>query len=102
MERDSGYIYMFSIGRSNVYSRRTLSLVERPVALTVDERGQLFIADISQTKVRQLDTRLAFQPLRDIALLQHSPYTITAHRGFLAVTYREKNVVLIHKYEDVK
>lgn len=102
VEKTKGYLYMFSVGRSSIFGRRALSAVERPVALTIDERGQLFAADMRQSKVRQLDTSVAFQPIRDVALLDHAPYVISAHKGFLIITYRANNIVRIHKYTNLK
>lgn len=98
VESKRGYIHMFSIGRSSVFSHRMISTVERPAAIAVDETKRFFVADMHQTKVRELETRLAFQPILDIALLEHVPHAINAYKGFLTVTYRENNCIKVYKY----
>lgn len=102
VERQRGYVLKFSVRESEICARKSLALVEKPGPMCTDELGQLFIADLRQAKIRQLDTGGSFEPIRDIALAQKDIHAISAHKGFLAVTYRESNLVRIHKYKSIK
>ncbi|VDM28574.1 unnamed protein product [Toxocara canis] len=75
--------------------RESMTPVERPGAMCIDEQQQLFLHDLRQAKVRHIQTSgNSFEPDADVALAEKSLYALSANNGFLAATYRSINLVL--------
>lgn len=102
VEEHRRYLWMLSIRESAICARKLLAVVEKPGAICVDDVGQFFIHDIGQGKIRQIDTKDNFEVISDIALADKSLYAISANKGFLAIIYREKNIIRLNKYKSIK
>lgn len=78
-----------------------IAAVEKPGALCIDERHQLFIHDIGQSKIRQVDSHV-FEPISDIALASKNLTSITACQGLLAAVYNAERLIRVHQYPTVQ
>jgi len=63
---------------------RMISLCERPDSMCLDEKGNLFIFESATSKVAQF-SRVYFEKIRDIALVDRAHCRISAQNGILAV-----------------
>uniref|UniRef100_A0A914UWQ9 Uncharacterized protein n=1 Tax=Plectus sambesii TaxID=2011161 RepID=A0A914UWQ9_9BILA len=97
VEQRMGYIHRLSVHGSDIVDRKSLAIIEKPGAICVDEKRQLFVHDILSGKVRQIDTIL-FEPMRDICTTDESVFSITASHGYLGVAVRETKVVRVYRY----
>ncbi|KHN85663.1 Uncharacterized protein F44B9.2 [Toxocara canis] len=103
VEERRGCVCLYGIRESSVAVRRSMTPVERPGAMCIDEQQQLFLHDLRQAKVRHIQTSgNSFEPDADVALAEKSLYALSANNGFLAATYRSINLVRVHKYKSIK
>ncbi|VDN17572.1 unnamed protein product [Gongylonema pulchrum] len=101
VERCRGYIWLLSIRESSACARNMIAAVEKPGALCIDERHQIFIHDTQQSKIRQVDSRV-FEPVADVALASKDLTFISSCRGLLAAVYCARKIVRIHEYSLVQ
>ncbi|VBB26400.1 unnamed protein product [Acanthocheilonema viteae] len=97
VEQKRGYIWLFSIRESTICYRSMIAAVEKPGALCIDDKNQLFIHDIGQSKIRLLEPR-TFEPIQDIALTSKNLTAITAYQGLLVAVYCVDHIIHFHRY----
>lgn len=97
VEQRMGYVHRLSISGFDIVDRKSLAIVEKPGAICVDEKRQLFVHDILSGKVRQIET-IRFEPMRDICITDESVFSITASHGYLGVAVRETKIVRVYRY----
>uniref|UniRef100_A0A915PL54 Uncharacterized protein n=1 Tax=Setaria digitata TaxID=48799 RepID=A0A915PL54_9BILA len=95
VEQRRGYIWLLSIRESTICARNMIAAVEKPGAMCIDDQNQLFIHDISQSKIRLLETHV-FEPLQDVALTFKNLTAITAYQGLLVAVYCADKIIQIH------
>ncbi|KAM3725842.1 Uncharacterized protein ACO02O_02673 [Dirofilaria immitis] len=97
VEQKKGYIWLLSIRESIICDRNVIAAVEKPGALCMDDRNQLFIHDIGQSKIRLLEAR-TFEVILDVALTSKNLTAISAYQGLLAAVYCADKIIHFHKY----
>ncbi|KAK0398073.1 hypothetical protein QR680_002416 [Steinernema hermaphroditum] len=103
IEEKRGYVWHVSVRESRVVDRKLLAMVERPGALAVDQRGNLFVYDKSLGKIARIDTGdPLYRHLEDVALVQHPACHIAANFGILTVVEKLGKTVHLHRYWSMK
>ncbi len=97
VESRMGYLHKMSIRGGDIVDRKSVAVVEKPGAICVDDKGELFIQDVMSGKIRQIDT-FRLDAKRDVCIVDDAVFSITASHGWLGVAVRDGKLVRIFRY----
>lgn len=88
---------MLSLYDSNVVSQKLIAMSEEPSAITVDNKGAVFVFDRISAHVSQY-SRINFERTRNICLAEHTQCRLSARDGLIAVLIPELKQLKLYKY----
>ena len=97
MSFNSNSIVLKNTLPSQIMPKFFAAVVEKPGAMCVDERGELFIQDVMTGKIREIDP-IKLEPRKDVCIVDDAVFSITASHGYLGVAVREARIVRIFRY----
>jgi len=97
VETNRNYVLLVSVYNSEVVGQRLIAVSERPDAIALDELGNFFVFDRATSRVGQ-HSRLHFEKVRDIALVERAHCRLSAFGGLLAVLSRNFKELKIYRY----